>query len=121
MGRRGIKAVCLQDGSLTNDHPMLLREGLRSFCDQHNSSVEELSDYTKELISYLSQLFNGCQQRDIHNPLFTLQELDGALNRCQLGETPSGQGTSRGVPQTPPPSQASSGSLWDIAIGRTLN
>ena len=47
-GHRGIKAVRLQDGTVTNDPEVVLEEVLNSFLRQHNTEDGELSAYTEE-------------------------------------------------------------------------
>ena len=61
-GHRGIKAVRLQDGAVTNDPKVVLEEVLNSFQHQHNTEDEELSVYTEELISHLPKLYNRIQR-----------------------------------------------------------
>ena len=60
-GHRGIKAVRLQDGTVTNDPKVVLEEVLNSFQRQHNTEDGELSAYTEELISHLPKLYNQTQ------------------------------------------------------------
>ena len=57
-GHRGIKAVRLQDGTVTNDPKVVLEEVLNSFLRQHNTEDVELSAYMEELISHLPKLYN---------------------------------------------------------------
>ena len=57
-GHRGIKAVHLQDGTVTKDPKGVLEEVLNSFQRQHNTEDGELSAYTEELISRLLKLYN---------------------------------------------------------------
>ena len=49
-GHRGIKAVRLQDGTVTSDAKVVLEEVLNSFLRQHNTEDGELSAYTEELL-----------------------------------------------------------------------
>ena len=65
-GPRGIKAVRLQDGTVTNDPKVVLEEVLTSFLRQHNTEDGELSAYTEELISHLPTLYGWTQRRDMH-------------------------------------------------------
>ena len=65
-GHRGIKAVRLQDSTVTSDPKVVLEEVLNSFQRQHNTQDEELSAYTEELISHLPKLYNQTQRRDMH-------------------------------------------------------
>ena len=67
-GHRGIKAVHLQDGTVTNDRKVVLEEVLNSFQCQHNIEDGELSAYTEELISHPPSLYNRTQRRDMHRP-----------------------------------------------------
>ena len=60
-GHRGIKAIRLQDGTVTNDPKVVLEEVLNSFLRQHNTENGELSAYTEELISHLLKLYNQTQ------------------------------------------------------------
>ena len=78
-GHRGIKAVRLQDGTVTNDPKVVLEEVLNSFLRQHNTEDGELSAYTEELISHLPKLYNRTQRRDMHRAPFTIWELDEVL------------------------------------------
>ena len=54
-GNRGIRAVRLEDGTVTNDPRVAVREVLHSFKREHNAEDGELSDYTKNLISHLAK------------------------------------------------------------------
>ena len=78
-GHRGIKAVRLQDGTVTNDLKVVLGEVLNSFQRQHNTEDGELSAYTDELILHLPKLYNQTQRRDMHRTLFTIRQLDEVL------------------------------------------
>ena len=49
-GHRGIKAVRLQDGTVTKDPKVVLEEVLNSFQRQHNTEDGELSAYTEETL-----------------------------------------------------------------------
>ena len=68
-GHQGIKAVHLQDGTLTNDPKVVLEEVLNSFLRQHNTEDGELSAYTEEVISYLPKLYNRTQRPHAHDTL----------------------------------------------------
>ena len=57
-GHRGIKAVCLQDGTVTNDPKVFLGEVLNSFQRQQHTADEELSAQTEELMPHLPKLYN---------------------------------------------------------------
>ena len=61
-GHRVIKAVRLQDSTVTNDPKVVLEEVLNRFQRQHNTEDEELSAYTEELISHLPKLYNRIQR-----------------------------------------------------------
>ena len=89
-GHRGIKAVRLQDSTVTNDAKVVLEEVLNSFLRQQNTEDGELSAYTEELISHLPQLYNRTQRRDMHGTPFTVWELDEVLYKLQPGKTPGG-------------------------------
>ena len=91
-GHRGIKAVRLQDGTVTNDPKVVLEEVLNSFLRQHNTEDGELSAYREELISHLPKLYNRTQRRDMHRTPFTIRELDEVLNKLQPGKTPGVDG-----------------------------
>ena len=67
-GHRGIKAVRLQDSTVTNDPKVVLEEVLNSFQRQHKTEDGELSAYTNKLISHLPKLYT--------EPPFTIRELD---------------------------------------------
>ena len=120
-GHRGIKAVRLQDGTVTNDPKVVLEEVLNSFLRQHNTEDGELSAYTEELISQLPKLYNRTQRRDMHRTPFTIRELDEVLYKLQPGKTP-------GVDRRPAElyrrlplnlKRHLAARLWDIAIGKT--
>ena len=120
-GHRGIKAVRLQDGTVTNDPKVLLEEVLNSFQRQHNTEDEELSTYTEELISHLLKLYNRTQRRDMHCTPITIRELDEVLYKLTPGKTP-------GVDRLPAElyrrlplnlKRHLAARLWDIAIGKT--
>ena len=64
-GHRGIKAVRLQDSTVTKDPKVVLEEVVNSFQRQHNTKDEELSAYTEEMISHLPKLYNRTQRRDM--------------------------------------------------------
>ena len=89
---RGIGAVRLQDGTLTNDPKVVIEEVLNSFKRQQNAEDGELSDYTKHLISHLPQVYNRAQQRDVHRTPFTIRELDEVLHKRKPGKTPGVDG-----------------------------
>ena len=91
-GHRGIKAVRLQDGTVTNNPKVVLEKVLNSFLRQHNTEEGELSAYTEELISHLPKLYNRTQQRDMHRTPFTIRELDEVLYKLQLGKNPGVDG-----------------------------
>ena len=84
---RGIKAVRLQNSTVTNDSKVVLEEVLNSFQCQHNTEDEELSAYTEILISHLPNLYNRTQQREMHGTPFTIWELDEVLYKLQPGST----------------------------------
>ena len=71
-GHRGIKAVRLQDGTVTNDPKVVLEEVLNSFLRQHNTEDGKLSAYTEEMISHLPRLYNRTQRRYMHRTPFTI-------------------------------------------------
>ena len=75
-GHQGIKAVRLQDGTVTNDPKVVWEEVLNSFQRQHNTEDGELSAYTEEWISHLPKLYNRTQRRDMHRAPFTIMELN---------------------------------------------
>ena len=83
-GHRGIKAVHLQDDTVTNDPAVVLEEVLNSFERQHDTKDGELSAYTEEL--HLPKLYNRTQQRDMHRTQFTIRELDEVLYKLQPGK-----------------------------------
>ena len=91
-GHRGIKAVRLQDSTVTNDSKVVLEEVLNSFLRQHNTEEGELSEYTEELISHLPKLYNRTQRRAMHQTLFAIPELDELLYKLQPGKTPGVDG-----------------------------
>ena len=67
-------------------------EVLNSFKRQHNAEDRELSDYTKNLISYLPKVYNGTQRRDIQRTPFTMRELDELLHKLKQGTAPGMDG-----------------------------
>ena len=85
-GHQGIKAVHLQDGTVTNNPKVVLEEVLNSFLREHNKEDGELSPYTEELISHLPKLYNRTQRRDMHQTPFTIRELDEVLYKLQPGK-----------------------------------
>ena len=93
-----MKAVRLQDGTVTNNPKAVLEEVLHSFRRQHSTKEEELSAYTEELISYLPRLYNQTQRQDMHRTPFTIRELDEVLYKLQPGKTPRVDGS---VPKFP--------------------
>ena len=120
-GHRGIKAVRLQDGTVTNDPKVVLEEGLNSFLCQHNTEDGELSAYTEELISHLPRLYNRTQRRDMHRAPFTIQELDEVLYKLQPGKPPGVDILPAELYRRLPLNlkRHLAARLWDIAIGKT--
>ena len=120
-GHRGIKAVRLQDGTVTNDPKVVLEEVLNSFLRQHNTEDGELSAYTEELISRLPKLYNWTQQRDMHRTPFTIRELDEVLYKLQPGKTLGVDGLPAELYRRLPLNlkRHLAARLWDIAIGKT--
>ena len=55
-GNQGIRAVRLQDNTVTNDPKVVIEEVLDSFRRQHSAKDGEFSDCTKNLISQLPKL-----------------------------------------------------------------
>ena len=68
-GHRDIKAVRLQDGTVTNDPKVVLEEVLNSFLRQHNTEDGELSAYTEELIPPAEALQPDTATRHAPNPV----------------------------------------------------
>ena len=115
-GHRGIKAVRLQYGTVTNDPKVVLEEVLNSFLRKHNTEdgelsayteelilhlpklyntdYGELSAYTEELISHLPKLYNRTQRQDMHRTPFTIRELDEVFTNYNR-EKPRGWTDSR--------------------------
>ena len=120
-GHRGIKAVRLQDGTVTNDPSVVIEEVLNNFKRQHNTEDGELSAYTKELISHLPKLYNRTQRRDMHRTPFTIRELDEVLQKLKPGKTPGVDGLPAELYRRLPLNLTRhlAARLWDIAIGRT--
>ena len=58
----------LQNGTVTNDPKVVLEEVLNSFHRQHNSESEELSAYTEELISHLTNSTTGHSDETCTSP-----------------------------------------------------
>ena len=80
-GHRGIKAVRLQDGTVTNNLKVVLEEVLNSFLRQHNTEDGELSAYTEEKISHLPKLYNRTQLKPVRTPV----AIFGSLGVCIYG------------------------------------
>ena len=120
-GHRGIKAVRLQDGSISNDPGIVMVEVLQSFRRQQNTADRKLSNYTKELISHVPQLYNRTQRRDMHRIPFTMRELDAVLLKLQIGKTPRVDRLPAELYRSLPlhPKGHLAPCLWDIAIGKS--
>ena len=120
-GHRGIKAVRLQDGTVTNDPNVVMEEVLNGFQRQHNTEDGELSDYTKKLISHLPTLHNRTQRRDMHRTPYTIRELDEVLHKLKLGKTPVVDGLPAEIYRQLPLNvkRHLMARLWNIAIGGT--
>ena len=120
-GNRGIKAVRVQDGTVTNDPKVVLEEVLNSFLRQHNTENGELSAYTEELISHLTKLYNRTQRRDMDRTPFTIQELDEVLYKLQPEKTPRVDGPPAELYRRLPLNlkRHLAARPWDIAIGKT--
>ena len=120
-GHRGIKAVRLQNGTVTNDPKVVLEEVLNSFQRQHNTEDEELSAYTEEWISHLPKLYNGTQQRDMHRTPFTIRELDEILYKLQPGKNPGVDGLPADLFRRLPLNlkRHLAARLWDNTMGKT--
>ena len=120
-GHRGIKAVRLQDGTVTNDPKVVLEEVFNSFQRQHNTEDGELSAYTEELKSHLPKHYNRTQQRDMHQTPFTIRELDEVLYKLLQGKTPGADGLQAELYRRLPLNlkRHLAAHLWDIAIGKT--
>ena len=120
-GRRGIKAVGLQDGTVTNAPKVFLEGVFDSFLRQHNTEDGGLSAYTQELISHLPKLYNRTQRRDMHQTPFTIPELDEVLYKLQPGQTPGVDGLPAELYRRLPLNVKGhlAARLWDIAIGKT--
>ena len=91
-GHRGIKAVGLQDGTVTNDPKVVLEEVLNSLLCHYNTEDGKLSAYTEELISHLPKLYNRTQRPDMHRTPFAIRELHEVLYKLQTGKTPGVDG-----------------------------
>ena len=117
----GIKAVHLQDGTVTNDPKVVREEVLESFLRQHNTEDCELSAYTEELILHLPKLYNQTQQRDMHRTPLTIRELNEVLYKLQPGKTPGVDGLPAELCRRVPLNlkRHLAARLWDIAIGKT--
>ena len=120
-GHRGIKAVRLQNCTVTKDPKVVLEEVLDSFQRPHNTEDEELSEYKEELISHLPQLCKRSQRRDEHRTPFTIRELDEVLYKLQPGKTAVVDGLPAELYCRSPRSlnRHLAARLWDIAIGKT--
>ena len=120
-GHRGVKAVRLQDGTVTRDPKVVLEEVLNSFLRQHNTEDGKLSEYTEELISHLPKLYNRTQRRDMPRTPFTIQELKEVLYKLQPGKFPGVDGVPAELYRRLPLNlkRHLAARLWDIAIGKT--
>ena len=120
-GHRSIKAVRLQNYTLTNDPKVVLEEVLNSFQRQHNTEDEKLSAYTEELISHLPKLYNRTQRRDKRRTPFANLELDEVLYKLQPRQTPGVDGLPLELYRRLPLNlkRHLAARLWDIAIRKT--
>ena len=120
-GHRGIKAVRLQDGTVTNDPQVVLEEVHNSFLRQHNTEDGELSVYTEELILQLPKVYNQTQRRDMHRTPFTIRNFDEVLYKPQPGKTLGLDGLQAELYRRLPLNlkRHFAARLWDIAIGKT--
>ena len=89
---QGIKAVRLQNATVTKNPKMVLEEVLNSFQRDHSTEDEESSAYTEELISHLPKNYNRTQRRDMKGTPFTIREPDEVLYKLQPGNTPGVDG-----------------------------
>ena len=119
-GHRGIKAVRLQDGTVTNDPKVVVEEVLNSFQRQHNTEDGELSVYMKKLISHLPKPYSQTQRRDMHQTPFTSRELDEVLYTLQPGKSPAVDGLPAELDRRLLLNlkRHLAARLWDIAIGK---
>ena len=123
-GHWGIRAVRLQDGTVTNDPKVVIEEVLNSFKRQDNAEDRELSDYTKQLISHLPKLYNREQRRHVHRTLFTIPELAEVLHKLKPGKTPGVDGLPAELYRRLPVQlklkvkRHPAARLWEITIGR---
>ena len=115
---RGIKAVRLQNGTVTNDPKV---EVLNSFQRQQNTKDEELSAYTEVMISHLTKLYNQTQRQDMHRTPFIIQELDVVLYKLQPGKAPGVDGLPAKLYSRLPLNlkRHLAARVWDIAIRKT--
>ena len=120
-GHRGVKAVRLQDGTVTNDSKVFLEEVLHSFLRQHNTEDGELSAYTEELILHLPKIYNRTQRPDMHRTLFTVRKLNEVSCKLQPGKTLGVDGLPAELYRRLPPNlkRHLAARLWDIAIRKT--
>ena len=111
----------LQISTVTNDPKVVLEEVLNSFQRHQNTEDEELSAYTKQLISHLPKLYNPTQRRDMHRTPFTIRELHELLYKLQLGKTTAVDGLPAELYRSIPLNlkRHLAARLWDIAIGKT--
>ena len=111
----------LQNNTVTNDPKLVLEEVLNSFQRQHNTEDEELSAYTKELISHLPRLYNLTQRRDMRGTPFTMRELDELLYKLQPKKPHGVDGLPAALYRRLPLKlrRHLATRLWDIAIGKT--
>ena len=119
-GLQGIKAVHLQDGTVTNDPKVVVEEVVNSFQRQHITEDGKLSAYTEELISHLPKLCNRTQRRDMHRTPFTIRELDEVFYKLQPGKSPGVDGLPAEFYRRPQLNlkRHLAARLWGIAIGK---
>ena len=120
-GQRGIKAVRLQNGTMTNDPKVVLEEVLNSLQRQRNTEDEELSACTEEWISHLPKLYNRTQRRDTHRTPFSIWKLDEVLYKLQPRKTLGVDGLAAELYCSLPLylKWHLAACPWDIAIGKT--
>ena len=120
-GHRGIKAVRLQDGTVTNDPKVVLEEVVNSFQRQHNTEDGDLSAYTEEWISHFPKLYNQTQRRDMRQTPFTILKLDEVLYKLQPGKPPAVDRLPAELYRRLPLSlkRHLAARLWDVAVGKT--
>ena len=83
-----IRAVRLQDGSVTGNKREVMEEVAQNFRRQHNQGQQELSRITRRMVRALPRVFTAGQSEDIHRSRVTLGEIKEALRALNGKKSP---------------------------------